>query len=753
MSFKGSQASVAPRVLTSWRVSWSFFLLLAVPLFVLFYVLVLRYSCSAAAGASHHWTSSTESDLLPPPPPPPVDAATEAEDAVEFFADPPRGTDGVGLRGRDKADTPRGTTDADARGMIIPNREDDERSADRLRYPGRKRVLGFVGVQTGFKNRRKRALLRETWFPGTPEEHARVEAALGLAFRFIVGHSASAEEEQLLQAENSTHGDLLRIDVDEGYLNLNHKTLVYFTALFKLYEAEFYVKADDDIYLIPGSNVDDEDKMLLAALEFYLLLPVSVLFPADRLSALIAKPRDSPRTFEPKSELLGSHYFVHPFGSIYALSYGVVQILNAIPTDGYSCLAPAWTESDDSEPPVATINAIGPLAGLRGSMDDSEAGLGGMEEAEAPRGLDEAEPRRMDEVSRGRNEPGSRGMDERGADRLRYPGRKRVLGFVDVFTDFSSRERRALLRETWFPGTPEEHARSEVKEVNEEERSVLSLPPFPSPPSTLACLPGWKQRHGMRFVDSKAVSQGGSSDMACDLVHHWARQEPDVILETKTGLVFRFIVGNEWSAEDEQMLQAENSTHGDLLRIDVDEADFNANRKTLLYFTTVFKLYEAEFYVKASDDIFLMPERLSSLIARPRKSPRTYLGCFKKGVVVTNPDTSELEPDLQLLGPQYFLHAYSAVYSLSYGVVRILNSVPKGRLRMLVSEDVTMGAWMLAFNVTHERSWPLCQNICTPSAAAVWDIPICSGLCKPEVQMKQLHQNPSCSGKEPVQPV
>ncbi|CAI7786715.1 unnamed protein product, partial [Closterium sp. NIES-53] len=74
----------------------------------------------------------------------------------------------------------------------------------------------------------------------------------------------------------------------------------------------------------------------------------------------------------------------------------------------------------------------------------------------------------------------------------------------------------------------------------------------------------------------------------------------------------------------------------------------------------------------------LPTDRLSTLIARPRKSPRTYLGCFKKGAVVTDPDTSEFESNARLLGPQYFLHAYSAIYSLSYGVVKILNSIPQG---------------------------------------------------------------------------
>ncbi|CAI5989934.1 unnamed protein product [Closterium sp. NIES-65] len=29
--------------------------------------------------------------------------------------------------------------------------------------------------------------------------------------------------------------------------------------------------------------------------------------------------------------------------------------------------------------------------------------------------------------------------------------------------------------------------------------------------------------------------------------------------------------------------------------------------------------------------------RLSSLIAKPRESSRTYIGCFQRGIVITNP--------------------------------------------------------------------------------------------------------------------
>ncbi|CAI5524182.1 unnamed protein product, partial [Closterium sp. Naga37s-1] len=169
MSFK-SQTSVAPRVLTSsWRVSWSLFLLLAVALFVLADVLVIRYSCS---GYSPPWRrSSSESKFVKLP----VEATAAEIGPLAGGADRQGMMDEpADLREMDEAANLGISEEANAREMDeADTRGVDERGADRLRYPGRKRVLGFVGVQTGFKNRRKRALLRETWFPGTPEEHAR----------------------------------------------------------------------------------------------------------------------------------------------------------------------------------------------------------------------------------------------------------------------------------------------------------------------------------------------------------------------------------------------------------------------------------------------------------------------------------------------------------------------------------------------------------------------------------------------------
>ncbi|KAK6132650.1 hypothetical protein DH2020_033602 [Rehmannia glutinosa] len=138
----------------------------------------------------------------------------------------------------------------------------------------------------------------------------------------------------------------------------------------------------------------------------------------------------------------------------------------------------------------------------------------------------------------------------------------------------------------------------------------------------------------------------------------------------------------------------------------------------LAFFKAAYALYESDFYVKADDDIYLRPDRLSLLLAKERPHSQTYLGCMKKGPVFTDPKLKWYEPHSDLLGKDF---------------------------RMFSNEDVTIGSWMLAMNVNHEDSKELCHAECMPSSIAVWDIPKCSGLCNPEKRMLELHSKDICS--------
>ncbi|KAL0406742.1 UNVERIFIED_CONTAM: putative beta-1,3-galactosyltransferase 14 [Sesamum latifolium] len=178
-------------------------------------------------------------------------------------------------------------------------------------------------------------------------------------------------------------------------------------------------------------------------------------------------------------------------------------------------------------------------------------------------------------------------------------------------------------------------------------------------------------------------------------------------LEESTGLVFRFVIGRTKDASKMSKLRKEIAEYDDLLLLGIEEEYSKLPYKTLAFFKAAYALYDCDFYVKADDDIYLRPDRLSLLLAKERPHSQTYLGCMKKGPVFTDPKLK--------------------------------------CFRMFSNEDVTIGSWMLAMNVNHEDSKQLCEADCTPSSIAVWDIPKCSGLCDPEKKMLELHSRDICS--------
>ncbi|KAI3933023.1 hypothetical protein MKW92_002546 [Papaver armeniacum] len=215
-------------------------------------------------------------------------------------------------------------------------------------------------------------------------------------------------------------------------------------------------------------------------------------------------------------------------------------------------------------------------------------------------------------------------------------------------------------------------------------------------------------------------------------------------LEEATGLAFRFVIGRTSDKSKMLELKKEVEEYDDFILLDIEEEYSKLPYKTLAFFKAAYGLFESDFYVKADDDIYLRPDRLSLLLAKERSDPRTYLGCMKKGPVFTDPKLKWYEPLGFMLGKEYFLHAYGPLYALSSEVVSSLVALRNDSFRMFSNEDVTIGAWMLAMNVNHEDNRALCESECTPSFVAIWDIPACSGLCDPEKKLLKLHEKESC---------
>ncbi|XP_015082231.1 probable beta-1,3-galactosyltransferase 14 [Solanum pennellii] len=222
-------------------------------------------------------------------------------------------------------------------------------------------------------------------------------------------------------------------------------------------------------------------------------------------------------------------------------------------------------------------------------------------------------------------------------------------------------------------------------------------------------------------------------------------------LEEATGLAFKFVIGRTSDQYKMAELKKEVAQYDDFLLLDIEEKYSKLPYKTIAFFKAAYSLYDSEFYVKADDDIYLRPDRLSLLLAKERPHSQTYLGCMKKGPVFTDPKLKWYEPLGYMLGKEYFLHAYGPIYALSADVIMSLVALRNNSFRMFSNEDVTIGSWMLAMNVNHENNQHLCESECTPSSIAVWDIPKCSGLCNPEKKMLELHAKDACS-KSPTLP-
>ncbi|XP_027341924.1 probable beta-1,3-galactosyltransferase 13 [Abrus precatorius] len=245
----------------------------------------------------------------------------------------------------------------------------------------------------------------------------------------------------------------------------------------------------------------------------------------------------------------------------------------------------------------------------------------------------------------------------------------------------------------------------------------------------------------------------GSAGRRQSLRNTWFPSDPLGLqrLEEATGLAFRFVIGRTGDRSKMSALQKEIAQYDDFIQLDIEEEYSKLPYKTLAFFKAAYALFEADFYVKADDDIYLRPDRLSLLLAKERSHPQTYIGCMKKGPVFTDPKLKWYEPLANLLGKEYFLHAYGPIYALSADVVSSLVALRNNSFRMFSNEDVTIGAWMLAMNVNHENNHELCAPECTSTSIAVWDIPKCSGLCNPEKKMLELHQMESCTQSATVE--
>uniref|UniRef100_A0A2N9H578 Hexosyltransferase n=1 Tax=Fagus sylvatica TaxID=28930 RepID=A0A2N9H578_FAGSY len=199
-------------------------------------------------------------------------------------------------------------------------------------------------------------------------------------------------------------------------------------------------------------------------------------------------------------------------------------------------------------------------------------------------------------------------------------------------------------------------------------------------------------------------------------------------LEEEKGIVMRFVIGHSSTSGGilDKAIEAEETLHGDFLRLDHVEGYLELSAKTKSYFSTAVALWDAEFYVKVDDDIHVNLAMLGTTLARHRMKPRVYIGCMKSGPVLARKGVRYHEPEYWKFGEvgnRPILHKYA-------------------------NEDVSLGAWLIGLDVEHVDDRRLCcgtppdcewkaqaGNICV--ASFDWK---CSGICKSVERIMDVHQ-------------
>ena len=186
---------------------------------------------------------------------------------------------------------------------------------------GTERLLAFVGVNTGFASKRRRDVLRQTWFP-SGQALKTMETENGILFRFVIGEPSPGDTalNRMLEAEISEHGDFFRLRHTDTYNKLSDKTVMWFSAAVTTVEADFYLKVDDDIHL----RVPALGRFLVSH-----RLTRSMYFGCMKTGPVLSNPKV--RWHEPEWWRFGDNgnkYFRHGTGQIYGVSRVVAQYIH-----------------------------------------------------------------------------------------------------------------------------------------------------------------------------------------------------------------------------------------------------------------------------------------------------------------------------------------------------------------------------------------------------------------------------------------
>ncbi|KAI8569726.1 hypothetical protein RHMOL_Rhmol02G0299300 [Rhododendron molle] len=255
--------------------------------------------------------------------------------------------------------------------------------------------------------------------------------------------------------------------------------------------------------------------------------------------------------------------------------------------------------------------------------------------------------------------------------------KKKILAVIGIITRFGRKNNREAIRKAWMP----------------TGRISILFVCFNAIPSTV---------YGNMINATELV-------LIENLKHAGAALEK---LQDEKGIVVRFVIGRSTNPGDglDREIDNENEQSNDFIILtDHIEATKEEPKKTKLFITHAVEKWDAEFYAKVNDDIYVNIDALGASLSNHLDKPRVYIGCMKSGEVFSEQTHQWYEPEWWKFGDKksYFRHASGELYAISRALAQFI-AINRSILRTYAHDDVSAGSWFIGLDVNHVDEAKFC---------------------------------------------
>lgn len=183
-------------------------------------------------------------------------------------------------------------------------------------------------------------------------------------------------------------------------------------------------------------------------------------------------------------------------------------------------------------------------------------------------------------------------------------------------------------------------------------------------------------------------------------------------LQDEKGIIVRFVIGRSANPGDksDREIDNENGQSNDFIILkDHIEATEEEPKKTKLFLAHAVEKWDAEFYAKVNDDIYVNIDALGASLSNHLGIPRVYIGCMKSGEVFSEQTHQWYEPEWWKFGDKksYFRHASGELYAISRALAQFI-AINRSILRTYAHDDVSAGSWFIGLDVKHVDEAKFC---------------------------------------------